>query len=134
MRKRFVIVLTVAAVAVTAWLVYATVNPPESFYRKEYQLATGMLLPESAELIEGRSEWGMTAAVFRIPAEEWPLVAEPLIDRVDRDGGPATVFSKELLASLGEEAHPFVLSTDRRKVVISLDSTRRCVFWEVWHG
>ena len=131
MRKRLVVILAVAVFAVLAWAVYRTFYPSESFYREEFEVATGFPLPESARRLAGCSEWGMTAAIHEVGAEDWPSLSRALRGRADSTGA-VTSFCEPLLSSLDGEA--FVLSTGRRKVIVGLDDQRRRVFWEVWHG
>ena len=113
-------------------MAYRAFNPPDSFYREEFELATGFPLPETAHRLAGCSEWGATAAVHEVGPEDWPSLSRTLRERADSTGAVTSGCDPLLLSSFGGEA--FVLTTARRKVVVGLDGERHRVFWEVWHG
>ena len=128
MRKRLSIILALGVLAFLAWAVYF--YPTDSFYRKEFQLATGFVLPESARRLSGCSEWSMTAAVHEVSTEDWRALSRALRERAEYSG-TVTSFCEPLLSLF--EGEVFVLNTARRKVVVGLDDERQRLFWEVWH-
>ncbi len=106
----------------------------DSFYSQEFELATSLALPSSANLIEGHSDWGLTCAVHEISSEDWERITKPLLNRANRNHSRPTSFYPELLDNLGGQADVFVLVTDRRYVFVGLDKSNNRIYWEVWHG
>ena len=109
-RKRLAI-LIVALAVVTGWVVFRSFYPSESFYRSEFELATGFPLPASAARVAGCSEWGATAAVHEVAPGDWRALSETLGVRANRSVA-VTSFCPSVVSSFGGER--FVLNNPSR--------------------
>jgi len=131
-KKSRIIFITIGLILVVG--IYQTFYPGDSFYSEEFELATSLSLPNSANLIEGQSDWGLTCAIHEISSEDWGKFTKPLLNRANRNHSIPTSFYPELLDKLDGQADVFVLTTDRRYVFVGLDKSNRQIFWEVWHN
>jgi hypothetical protein len=113
---------------------YRMFNPAESFYSREFEIATTIPLPSSATFIEGHSDWGLTCAIHEISHQDWDALVSTLQNRASRNQAKPSSFYPELLNALGGDSDIFVLKTQRRYVFVGLNNTRRRIFWEVWHN
>ena len=133
MKKRPYLVLLVIGIILIG-IIYTLSYPSGSFYKEEFELATGEQLPNSAKLIEGYSEWGMSCAIFEISIDQWEEFTILLLNRANRDRSRPESFNPELLKSLGSDADIFALTTKRRFVFVGLNESSRQIFYEVWHN
>ena len=128
-RRKALILAGVAGIV--GWVALYEIYPPESFYRSEFELGAQFELPESAQRLEGWSEWGMTAAVHEIQPGEWADFYSTIGPRMGRARDGESFCSSRSRTFRGDL---YYLDRSGRYMIVGIDVQQRRVFWEIWHN